>query len=107
MLHHKAMCEKRVAELHDAILFKQPESSHLGDCPICYLPLSLDTSKNRLKLCCSKMICEGCLFANMIRARETKLDPTCIFCRQPDLKTRAEADTDEMRRVEANDPIAL
>jgi len=26
---------KRAAELRDEILFKQPESSHRGDCPIC------------------------------------------------------------------------
>jgi len=31
---HKEDCKKRAAELHDEILFQQPESSHLGDCPI-------------------------------------------------------------------------
>lgn len=35
--------ESRAAEIHDDILFRQPESSHLGECPICLLPLSLDT----------------------------------------------------------------
>ncbi|KAK1741605.1 zf-MYND and TPR domain-containing protein [Skeletonema marinoi] len=29
---HKRECKKRAAELHDEILFKQPENSHLGDC---------------------------------------------------------------------------
>ena len=29
---HKKECKKRAAELKDEILFKQPESSHLGDC---------------------------------------------------------------------------
>eukprot|EP00985_Skeletonema_marinoi_P003294 scaffold1373_cov134-Skeletonema_marinoi.AAC.4 len=32
---HKRACKKRVAELRDEILFKQPESRHWGDCPIC------------------------------------------------------------------------
>ena len=35
---HDEECKKRVAELHDEILFRQPESSHYGDCPICFLP---------------------------------------------------------------------
>ena len=30
-------CKKRTAELRDEILFRQPENSYLGDCPICYL----------------------------------------------------------------------
>ena len=28
---HKKECKKRAAELRDEILFKQPESTHLGD----------------------------------------------------------------------------
>ena len=39
---HAGKCKKRAAELRDELLFKQPESSHMGDCPICCLPLSLN-----------------------------------------------------------------
>jgi hypothetical protein len=39
---HKRACKKRMAELRDELLFKQPESISLGDCPICCLPLPLD-----------------------------------------------------------------
>ncbi len=39
---HEQTCKKRAAELRDELLFKQPESTHLGDCPICCLPLPLD-----------------------------------------------------------------
>ena len=39
---HEASCKKRAAELRDEILFRQPESTHKGDCPICFLPLPLD-----------------------------------------------------------------
>ena len=34
---HEEACKKRAAELHDELLLKQPESTHLGDCPICSL----------------------------------------------------------------------
>ena len=44
--HHKNECKKRVDELRDEILFKQPESTHVGDCPICCLPIPIDQSKN-------------------------------------------------------------
>ena len=30
---HEEVCKMRAAELRDKILFKQPEGSHLGDCP--------------------------------------------------------------------------
>ena len=33
---HEAMCKEGAAELRDEILFRQSESSHLGDCPICF-----------------------------------------------------------------------
>ncbi|KAK1734131.1 hypothetical protein QTG54_015134 [Skeletonema marinoi] len=39
---HKRDCKKRAAEIRDELLFKQPESTHLGDCPICMIPLPLD-----------------------------------------------------------------
>eukprot|EP00984_Skeletonema_dohrnii_P018776 scaffold8854_cov97-Skeletonema_dohrnii-CCMP3373.AAC.1 len=39
---HEPECKKRLAELRDEILFRQPESTHLGDCPICLLPMPLE-----------------------------------------------------------------
>ena len=66
---HKKECKKRAAELRDELLFKQPESSHYGDCPICCLPLPVDVSNldSNLMTCCSKIICNGCNFANQKR----------------------------------------
>eukprot|EP00984_Skeletonema_dohrnii_P022633 scaffold11731_cov74-Skeletonema_dohrnii-CCMP3373.AAC.4 len=104
---HEAMCKKRVAELRDELLFAQPESNHLGDCPICCLPLSLDGSKIMMKSCCSKVICKGCSYANMIRELSISLKLTCPFCRHPSPATKAESDANIMKRVEANDPVAL
>ena len=40
--YHEEECKKRAAELKDENLFKQPESSHYGDCPICCLPLPIE-----------------------------------------------------------------
>ena len=77
---HKRECKKRAAELHDEILFKQPENTHLGDCPICCLPLPLGAEKTNLNSCCSKRICKGCIFANKKREAEGRLQHKCPFC---------------------------
>eukprot|EP00985_Skeletonema_marinoi_P020097 scaffold11772_cov183-Skeletonema_marinoi.AAC.16 len=104
---HKRACKKRAAELHDDILFKQPESTHLGDCPICCLPLSLDAEKSTMMACCSQQICRGCGYTNGIREIRESLDQRCPFCRHRMPKTHDEAVKDFMKRVEANDPVAL
>ena len=104
---HKRECKKRAAELRDELLFKQPESSCFGDCPICCLPLPVDPKKTVLFSCCSKRICGGCDYANQMRELEGKLQQKCPFCR------KALPDTDEviieqyMKRIEANDPFAM
>ena len=36
---HEEECKKRRAKLHDKELFEQPDISHWGECPICFLPL--------------------------------------------------------------------
>eukprot|EP00986_Skeletonema_menzelii_P005248 scaffold1873_cov183-Skeletonema_menzelii.AAC.1 len=86
---HKRECKKRAAELRDELLFKQPESSCFGDCPICCLPLPIDPKKTILNTCCSKRICGGCDYANQMRELEGKLQQKCPFCR------KALPDTDE------------
>jgi hypothetical protein len=98
-----------MAELRDEILFRQPESSNLGDCPICCLPIPLDAQKSTLMACCSKMICDGCLHADKLRqfGLETPQQPSCAFCREPLPKTEEEVDAMVMRRVEKNDPVAM
>jgi hypothetical protein len=103
---HKQACKKRAAELRDELLFKQPESTHLGDCPICMIPMPLDLNKSTLMSCCSKVICDGCCHANTIRVVQESLDPTCPFCRKP---TPAEEEVGgyTMKRIEANDPVAM
>jgi hypothetical protein len=104
---HDRECKKRAAELRDEILFQQPESSYLIDCPICFLPLSLDPKKSSPIACCSKIICVGCDYANLIREREQKIEIKCPFRRHPTAKSKEEATQNRMKRVEANDPVAL
>ena len=94
-------------ELRDELLFAQPESSHLGNCPICFLPLPLDKTKSGMMSCCSKVICNGCRHANKIRELNASMKRKCSFCRHPVPATDAEIDANIMKRAEANDLVAL
>jgi tetratricopeptide (TPR) repeat protein len=96
-----------VAELRDEILFKQPESNFLGDCPICCLPHSIDQKKSTMMSCCSKVICNGCTCTNIMRERQQSLKSTCPFCRQLPPKTTQEEEEMVMKRIEVNDPVAM
>ena len=79
---HKKKCERRVAELQDLELFKQPPPRE--DCPICFLPLPRLGMGSKYNACCGKEICSGCIYApvydnlgNIIGNGED----TCPFCR--------------------------
>jgi hypothetical protein len=104
---HKKACRKRAAEIRDDNLFTQPDESHLGECPICCLPLPLDRSKSIMNSCCCKFICIGCEYANRMREDEAGLEHKCAYCREPNPKTKEEADQNIMNRVKANDPEAI
>ena len=104
---HKRECKRRAAELRDEILFTQPESSHMGDCPICCLPLSLDVSVTTMMTCCGKTLCGGCYYANQQREFEQRLQRKCPFCRQPEPNSVEEQLRYVMKRIEANDPLAM
>ena len=104
---HDEACKKRAAELRDELLFRQPESTHMGDCPICSLPLPLEIEKAVAMTCCSKIVCRGCDVANKIRENEMRLGRSCPFCREPVPKTDEGLRKQRMKRVEVNDPVAL
>ena len=104
---HEAECKERAAELRNEMLFKQPECTHLGDCPICCLPLPLDPPKSSLYPCCSKLICIGCAFADELRQKRENMQRTCPFCRHPLPTTKEEANKIRMKRVAGNDPVAM
>ena len=104
---HKRACKQRAAELRDELLFKQPESCHLGDCPICYLPLPIEPRQSTMMVCCCKLICNGCDFANKEREVEANLEFKCPFCRCPLPDPDDEAFYVSKLRMKPNDPAAL
>ena len=58
---HKKKCERRVAELYDEKLFKEPPPPE--ECPICMLPPPLyeNHTGTTFHSCCGKSICDGCM----------------------------------------------
>ncbi len=110
-LQHEAKCKERAAELRDDILFKQPESTHRGDCPICCLPHLIDPNGSAVMGCCSQIICNGCAQAHIIRDMDgngmLKNLPTCPFCRKIIPTSQKEANSNSVKRIDSNDPVAL
>ena len=104
---HDEECRKRLAELRDRDLFNQPDESHLGECPICCLPLSINPSNSTLMPCCCKLICNGCDFSNAMREIEAGLQQRCAFCREPVPEVKEEHDKKMMERIQKNDPAAM
>ncbi len=99
---HKKECKIWVAKLRDDSLFKQPDGSHRGECPICFLPMPLGPQKQGFWPCCSKLICDGCSYNHYIKHG----DDNCPFCRKPRVDDE-ENDKRMMERIKANDPAAL
>ena len=95
--------EEPKAELRDKDLFAQPDGSHLGECPICFLPLSLDITKSSFHSCCCKLVCNGCIYADKISSGKNN----CPFCREPTVNGEEENIKRVMKRVKVNDPAAL
>ena len=76
---HKKKCDRRIAELHDEKIFKQPPLQY-EDCPICFQRMPSLPRGSRYKSCCGKIICSGCIHAVRIRDGDVGL---CPFCRSP------------------------
>lgn len=98
---HKKDCERRVAELHDEALFKQPPTE--DDCPICFLRMPSIISARVYKACCGKVICCGCIHAVALRDD----DQLCPFCRTPATTTDEEMLNRYKVRMELNDAAAI
>ena len=99
---HRVKCRKRAKKLRDKILFRQQDSSHLGECPICFLPMPLSLKKSTFYSCCSKTICDGCDYAH----DRSNGGDNCPFCREPDPDDE-DFERRLMKRVKVNDPVAL
>lgn len=100
---HEEECNKRKKELHDKKLLKQPDGNHLGECPICLLPLSLLPGKSTSCSGCCKLVCIGCSYADYMSSGRSR----CPFCREPAIDGKEENNKRAMKRVEVNDPNAL
>ena len=87
---HKKKCERRVAELYDKKLFKEPPLPE--DCPICMLPLPSTHEEGEVQYqsCCGKVICSFCIDA----MDEREGEKLCVFCRTP----RARSDRECIER---------
>ena len=101
---HKKECERRVVELHDEALFKQPPQ--LEDCPVCFLRIPTLYTGRIYMNCCGKVICCGCIHAVQSRATKEEHD-VCPFCRTPPLESEEETFKRTAKRVEMNDPMGI
>ena len=90
---HKKACERRVAELHDEELFKEPPLPE--ECPICFLTLPFHERQAIFKSCCGKLICNGCIYAMREEARGRGEIGLCAFCREP----KATSEEEDIKRT--------
>ena len=93
---HKKKCDRRVAELHDEALFKEPPTRE--ECPICFLPIPVDMTQSTIPACCGKLICIGCLVGmiseQMKKGKKEEELGICAFCRTP----KASSDEENIER---------
>ncbi len=99
---HDEDCKIRAQQLHDKKLFRQPDGSNDGECPICFLPMPLAPTKCAYYPCCSKRACDGCSYTHHVQNK----NDNCPFCRESSWDVE-EDEKREMKRVKANDPAAM
>ena len=93
--------DKRVAELNDQALFKEPPPAE--DCPICCVRLPSLVTGSRYKACCGKLICSGCIYTSKrVSGRDL-----CAFCRMPAPASREEILQRTMKRMKLKDAQAI
>lgn len=103
---HKKECKRRVAELHNEKLFKQPPP--LEDCPICFLRLPSLHTGSKYHTCCGKVICSGCAFAPVYDNQGNEIaEIKCQFCRTPEPTSDEDLSNRVKKRIEEGDAIAI
>jgi len=128
---HKKECKQHAAELRGEALFKDPPAKE--ECPICFLPMpqillscmtlppatissvpiyDFAMANEALKFkdmevyypCCGKSICRGCMYSSCKSGNNKK----CPFCNSNRGDKTDEENVEEiMKRVEANDAVAM
>jgi hypothetical protein len=99
---HEEDCKIRAQQLHDKKSFRQPGGSNDGECPLCFIPMPLHPTKCAYYPCCSKIACDGCSYTHYVKHKSDN----CPFCREPSWDVE-EDEKREMKRVKANDPVAM
>jgi len=129
---HKKSCKQRAAKLRDEALFQVPPPAK-EDCPICFIPMPLrlfscatlpDATRLSVPIydfaianeelagedmelyypCCGKEICKGCVHS----FSKTDNDDKCPYCNSDRVNKTDNEDVEEaIKRVEANDPVAM
>lgn len=121
---HKQLCKEKKKADREVMLFQNQEGNHLGECPICLLPLLFDADRimdaedeecyhfmgeMTHSPCCWTVVCTKCFDAHIITACKEQKKPTCPFCR---CKTPEDSDknTDELLELSIdheNNPTLL
>ena len=97
-------CEECAAACNPLVVMREGRTrSEEDDCPICQLPLPLDSRQSSFQPCCMTMLCDGCVLASQRRGLDD-----CPFCRAPPPDgDGAEALAMVQSRVDAGDPLAM
>jgi len=96
---HKKECKKRAAELYEENLFKDHPPTK--DCPICMIPLPVESQDKIFRTCCGTCICTGChmdMYEDAKGKGKKFEEMLCAFCRSPEFRS-----TDELiKRVKGH-----
>ena len=96
-------CEECVASGNQLVLMKKGSKRSEEDaCPICQLPLPVDLRQTEFRVCCMKLVCDGCVVA----ARKRGMTD-CPFCRAPRPKEESQVLAMIQKRVVVGDPVAM
>lgn len=88
---------------HDCRLFGEGHAYYEEDCPICLMQLPLETMEFAIKSCCSKKICDGCIWA----AKKRGMGEICPMCKAATPKTDSQIIASARERVAKSDYEAL
>jgi ribosomal protein S24E len=88
------------SNLSEDELFKRPERE---ECPICFVPLSLEVDKDSFRVCCGKVLCQGCVYAIL----QNEHSFACPFCRKSPYKSNEEYMQWLQKLVANKHPLAL
>ncbi|EJK74433.1 hypothetical protein THAOC_03887 [Thalassiosira oceanica] len=96
-------CEECVAAGNQLVLMKRGRTRPEEDeCPICNLPLPLDTKQSSFQACCMTLVCKGCDLAACKRGMRD-----CPFCRAATPGAESLCLPMIQKRFDAGDPMAI